>query len=391
MLLDSDRVLGVVQPSFGATPLVGARVRYLEYDPGRSILVTLAVTAGETTYDVVVSSGRLRPSDDQPALVAGARGHRGQGRRRHRPRGGGRQEPETPLAEWGEPPVVVAWYPVDVGLPLLASPTEMSALLRLRPGQVRRLAWMPQQRAVLRVGDVVVKLQRTPQEAERTVDTMLATADWLPTARLVNAEVASGAVVQTALPGHPLTRMDAVGAGREAAAMIRRLHNSPVATKVDRPPGALLEQCRPVLGLVAFACPDLHERIEALVRRLEDTAPAGSELVPSHGDFTMGQLLRAPEGTLTVVDTDTLCRAPAAYDLGSYAANLVSGRDDDLAAARFAVGELLDGYGSIPDGLDWYLAAGVLRRLDRALRRAKKDWQVRTARTLDAAEALAPR
>jgi aminoglycoside phosphotransferase (APT) family kinase protein len=112
--------------------------------------------------------------------------------------------------------------------------------------------------------------------------------------------------------------------------------------------------------------------------------------VPSHGDFNLGQLLAGPDGP-AVVDVDTLCRAPAALDLASYAANLVSGRDGDLAAARAALDRVVAGYGAAPPGLSWYLAASVLRRLDRGLRRGKKDWPRRTELALQAVEELAGR
>ena len=109
----------------------------------------------------------------------------------------------------------------------------------------------------------------------------------------------------------------------------------------------------------------------------------------AHGDFNVGQLL--DDGRrLVVVDTDTLCAAPAEYDPASYCANVVSGRPDDLDDAR-ELARVVRGAarGRLDaDVFDWYLAAMVVRRLDRAIRRTKRDWPERTERLVEAAEEL---
>lgn len=373
-LLDPSRVLDVLQPSFGVTRLSDARIRYLEYDPGRSILVALDVWADTTRQEVVVSRGRLRVEPAQ--AVAGPSG-----------RVGG---PDWPMAEWGEVPLVVAWYPCDPGLPLLADPDLFASALGLAGGPVRRLAWVPQQRAVLRGSGWVAKLHHTPAGAARTVASMRAVGAWLPTAELMCVDLAAGVVVQTAVAGRALLRADALDAAVEAARLLRRLHDSPLKALDPRGSDHVLDLCRPVVRLMRFACPSLRARIDQLFARMVDVAPLDETLVPSHGDFNMGQLLRHDDGSLAVVDTETLCRAPAALDLACYAANLVSGRDGDLEAARITVVALVEGYGESPADLDWYLAVCVLRRLDRALRRAKRHWVSRTEELLACAEALVP-
>lgn len=286
----------------------------------------------------------------------------------------------------------VAWFPVDLGLPLLADPALLARLLHLDP-QVAPvlLAWTPQHRAVMRVGDVVVKLYPTAAEAAASRDHLVAVSRLLPSARLVSADVAAGAVAQTALEGQPLTRDEALAESRAAARVARQLHAATAAGLGEHTPEAMLEVCDPVTRLSVFAQPELADRVQALVGRLRDSAPAPGDLVLSHGDFTWGQLLRTADGRLALLDTDTLCLAPAAFDLASYAANLVSGRDEDLALALRVLDEVVDGYGVAPPGLQWWLSASLLRRLDRALRRLKRDWPKRTEALLAAAEQTLPR
>lgn len=208
---------------------------------------------------------------------------------------------------------------------------------------------------MLRAGDVVVKLYATPAEA-------VAARDHLVTP----------------------------GSARDAAHLGRLLHSGPrVAARLQHHTAAsMLQLCKPVTRLVAFTQPELAERIDAVTARLRETAApsAAAEAVLSHGDFTWGQLLRAGDGQLALLDTDTLCLAPVAFDLASYAANLVSGRPDDLGLALRVLDELARGYGGRPAGLQWWLAAVLLRRLDRPVRRLKRDWPRRAEALLEAAE-----
>jgi thiamine kinase-like enzyme len=350
-LTDPDRGVQVLQRS-SPRPLESARVRYLEHDPGHSFLLHLEVTSGLDRQDVVVTRGR-----------------------------------DTQVGE-----LRVDWFPVDLGLPLLADPARLAALLHVNPACASTLlAWTPQRRAVLRVGGVVVKLYATVAEATASRDHLATVSSLLPSARLVRAEVAAGAVAQTALEGEPLTRDEALTEANAAARVARRLHAAKAAGLKEHTPEAMLEVCGPVTRLTVFAQPELADRVQALVGRLQDSAPAPEELVLSHGDFTWGQLLRTTEGQLAVLDTDNLCLAPAAFDLASYAANVVSGRDEDLALALRILDELVDSYGFVPHDLQWWLSASLLRRLDRALRRLKSSWPQRTQAILAAAEQTAPR
>lgn len=243
---------------------------------------------------------------------------------------------------------------------------RVAELLNLDPTCVpAMLAWTPQRRAVLRVGDVVVKLYPSAAEATASRDHLETVSRLLPSARLVHAEVRAGAVAQTALDGEPLTRDEALSEARGAGRVARLLHSAAPAGLREQTPKAMLEVCDPVVRLTAFAQPHLAERVNALVASLQASAPVSEELVLSHGDFNWGQLLRTEPGRLALLDTDTLCIAPAAFDLASFAANLVSGREADLRLALRVLDEIVAGYGVAPPDLRWWLSASLLRRVDR--------------------------
>src|SRR4029078_6774584 len=110
-----------------------------------------------------------------------------------------------------------------------------------------------------------------------------------------------------------------------------------------------------------------------LLARLEEHAPDPDELVPSHGDFNISQMLDV-DGAMAVLDFDEACLAPRALDVPSSAANLVSGRPGDLARADAALASLLDGYGAPPHALHWYLAAALLRRAPSPFPLPKRNW-----------------
>jgi aminoglycoside phosphotransferase (APT) family kinase protein len=322
-----------------------ARPRYLEYDPGRRVLL-LAETTGDGGHAAIGATA-------------------------------------------GDPHPRVHRYPHDPALPLLARPADLAELLGLPRAAPQLLAWMPRRRATLRLGEAVVKLYADRAEAAASVAALRAAAPVLPTARPGPAAVAAGVVAQGALPGVALQRADALGAAAQAATLVRGLHRASLPGLPGTGPADLLAACGPVVGLVRRARPALAGQLDAVLDRLHAAVPAGLDAVPTHGDFTMGQLLRDGDD-LAVVDVDTLAAAPPALDLAAYAANLVSGRPGDVDDARTALAELVRGYGARPPGLDWYLAASVLRRLDRALRRTKRDWPQRTDALLAAVEELTP-
>ena len=330
--------------------VTAVRIRYIDYEPGAALTVQ---------YDAKCAAA------GSPVVEAHAR---------------------TTGAGWQ------AWvYPNDPALPLLAEdPGRLAAFLGLAPADspVTRLAWVPQRRAVLRYDDVVVKLYADRAEL-RCAERALRVLDGaLPTAALLSVHAGRGAVVQRALGGRPLRRDDALAVLRSvllgscASCMAWRSTASRIfARRSCSQPQAVRLRWRP------SPYPNWRNVIGALTEHLIATMPEVVDVVPVHGDFNVGQLL-ADGDRIMVVDVDTLAEGSAAVDIAAYAANLHNGRggdDDDVAAALTG---LIEAYGSSPPDLNWHLAATMLRRVDRPIRRLKKRWPDRVGTIVSAIEAV---
>ncbi len=318
-----------------------ARLRYLEYAPTTSVLAVFAAETDIGPERVMISQGRTWAGQVEAS---------------------------------GD--VQVALYPHD------------PALAGLSAAAGETLAWVPLQRAVLRDGDLIRKFHADFGAVQTAVAALEAVAPWVPAPRVIEVAPEAASYVQSLLPGAALGRADALTATRSAAGLLRRLHRAPIAGLKVFSAEDLLALCGPVTRLAGFASPHLAARIDGVTAALAGCAPAADELVPSHGDFNVGQLVGDDSG-LAMVDFDTLCLASPALDLASYAANLAAGRAGDLDDIGAVLASLTDAYRSRPLDLDWYLAAMVLRRLDRGLRRFKKDWPARTERLLGIVEQLA--
>lgn len=351
------------------------RLRYIDYLPARRLSVrAVAVLDGPTTD----------AADDARDLVA------------------------TTDTEQPEP--ALHWYPDDPGLPALAAGPDAIVVAALGDKEPRqwarrwtgqwarklarewqRLAWVPARRAVLGSDDLVVKYHRSAADAvaafERTHDAALA----VPTADALHLDVEHAAVVAARIQGRTLERGDALRRVGEVADVLAHLHGTRLnRLAADRLPERgvddLLSACVHVVGLVTFARPDLARRVDRIVARLAAHAPVGVAKVMTHGDLNVGQLIERTDGSLVVVDTDTLAADAPAIDVAAFATNLISGRAGDLDAAFEVTDALVRARGERPEALDWYLAACVLRRLDRPLRRVKSRWPERVERTLEALE-----
>jgi thiamine kinase-like enzyme len=136
---------------------------------------------------------------------------------------------------------------------------------------------------------------------------------------------------------------------------------------------------------LAVIAPELERKLAALVSRLEDRAPTTRALVPSHGDFSIRQLLQTEAG-LAVIDPDGACLAPPALDIAAFAARRVRGQTADLGSAVDVLDALVSGYGTRPPALKWYLAASVLIRADAPFVRLEDDWPARVAEIVDVAK-----
>ena len=271
-------------------------------------------------------------------------------------------------------------------------PARPGALgLATRAGEL--LAWVPLQRAVLRDGRPVRKFHADLDSYRPPSPRSKPSAPWVPCAPGVRASCPRRpATSSRSSPGRPLGRDDALAAVAPAAAgLLAPAPRAPIG-RADAPsapticwpcarPVAPWPASRPDLAPVSLRCP----RLAGSASGPDDT------LVPSHGDFNVGQLLADDGAALTMVDVDTLCLGSPALDLASYAANLTAAAPEISTTSPRSLDASSDAYRPPPADLDWYLAAMVLRRFDRGLRRFKKDWpRTGPRRLLGFVERVAP-
>jgi aminoglycoside phosphotransferase (APT) family kinase protein len=233
---------------------------------------------------------------------------------------------------------------------------------------------------------VVVKLYADEAAATVAELRLRQAQDIIPTARLVGSDVAKGLVAQRVVLGRTMGREEAAAEAGEAVRLLSRLRGAEFVGLSRVGADEILAQADAPIELVAFALPHLAQRLADARHHLIDHRPAGDRLLPAHGDFNLGQLIVGRE-ELVVIDLDTLCLAPAAFDFAAYATNVVSGRSDDLAHLRAVLTALVVSSDVVPEDLDWFVAATLLRRVDRAVRRMKRDWPERTVELVSTLEA----
>jgi Phosphotransferase enzyme family len=278
--------------------------------------------------------------------------------------------------------VLVTWLPFDPRLPALLTPAyELARRLDLDlDGEPELLRYRPRHRAVLRWGAHVLKAYGTRHGFDAAVAALrvrspLRTAAFeaaLPDLRLTMQRRLAGAG-----PDNPV---DVAGAAGEAVA---RLQHSPLALP-EAPPERQLAAALKRAELIAAIAPDVPVR--RLADRLRATLPWDATLRPAHGDFHVDQLLLATDG-LAVIDLDGLCLAPPAFDLATYAADVVRGRGGDDAAVAAVLDPLIEGYGGPPPDLEWHLATAILTRAAHPFQRQADGWKNRVHNMVAAAEA----
>lgn len=284
----------------------------------------------------------------------------------------------------------VVTYPDDPALPVLSDRARLAVLAGEPGGFPERLAWVPLERATLRFAETVVKVYADPIDAIGARDRMDRVTGRVATARPVRLDVADSVVVQTVVEGRPLDRSDAGPWAAAAIGLLQQLQDAEFDGLPILGPHEALELAAGPVALVGACRPDLAVRLQQVTQRLQIDVPALDRPVVAHGDYNVGQLLATAGGGLAVIDVDTLCLASRSFDLAGYVTNVVSGRRDDPVEAW----QLLDELGrhtELPDDLSWYVAVALLRRVDRAIRRLKRDWPKRTERLVEAVEAALTR
>ena len=388
VLLSAEEMAPFLHRSLAAdAAAVDVRVHHVRYQPGKKAVVRYDVELEGRRYDAIAMIAarpylaRRAVKPESLALVRLV---------------DGRSPAREPLRYEPELDALVQWYPLDLALPALAEPPAR-LLDELAPAEAElgatepaTLAYRPRRRAVLRVGEHVLKLYAKREDFEVAAGGLRAAGSlrgvrtpafegWLPK-RL--------ATMQSLLPGTSPSQARAVAA--EAGELLRNLQSASPSNIAASPPFHQLATAGASAAFLVALVPALERRLQELLRRLEASVPTVGRLVLSHGDFSARQLLVTPGG-VSVVDLDALRFAPAALDAATYAAHLVFGGLNDLGEATVVLEELLAGYGERPLGLDWYLATSILRHARSPFRYLDEHWPERIDEMVAAAEgALAP-
>jgi ATP-binding cassette, subfamily B, bacterial len=384
-LLDAEQMAPVLQRSLGR-PAEVKHVRPLSsrYKPGYNLRVHYEAEVDGVREEAVVmiaADGQLRRMARKDRYLAIARAVNA------------RSPALLPLVYDEELDALTQWLPLDLWLPGLTEPPERLCLrleaaglpLNGDTGAPRRLSYKPKQHAVLRLGDHAVKAY-AHESRYRSAEARLRglPADFpVLTPPLEAAFADLRVIVQPFLPGR--APASAASAARAAGAMLRSLHAARLDGLETSSPTSRLQTIARYSAVVETLRPEASARLRALLRMLEDEAPAAVDVVPSHGDFHARQLVEH-DGELAVLDLDRMCAAPAVLDLAAYAADTVAGSERDLDVAGNVLVELIEGYGSPPAHLHWYLAAEILRRAPHPFRCLQPDWPERIDRVLHDAE-----
>jgi ATP-binding cassette, subfamily B, bacterial len=390
-LLDPDAMAPFLERSLGPdAPAPDVRVHYLRYKPRTNIVVRYDVCLDGRWFDacaMITARSYLARRAAKPHNIELAR------------LVDGRSPAAMPLHYAPELDALVQWFPLDLELPALAQPPERlleelaaaGAPVETPDGDVSTLAYKPRRRAVLRVGQHVVKIYAKQEEFSAAAAGLRASSALrgVRTPRMQGALPRKLVTLQSLIHGSRPSQAGEIFA-LQAGELLHHLHGVKSVGLAAAEPRDQLAATASSAQLVAAIRPDLRPRLEKLLVELEDTAPPAGYLVPTHGDFNARQLLMTQAG-LAVVDFDAMGLAPPALDLATYAAYLVLGGEDDLDAAREVLEALLDGYGDDPLGISWYLATCILRRSPRPFRYLDEHWPERVEGMVEAAESVVGR
>jgi hypothetical protein len=374
-LLDVGEMTDSLARSLGRPALLrDVRIRYVRYRPRQNLVVHYEVEIGHSVYNAVAIIAAQR---DLSLWVADA------AYRRLAELVDGRAPTATPLSYDAELNAMIQWLPLDIGLPALA---ESAASLRKRlhdagvdvdrdGGEPLLLSYRPRRRAVCRLEHHVLKVhgERDEFEAAAAAAARAARIDGVP---VVRPEALLDQLQVVCEPFVDGVELESHAAAREAGAVLAGLQRAPVA---DSPPFSHADQLRAAAAAadnVTAIVPEVEGRLQALLQTLELTRPDDPTLVLAHGNFHERQLLDV-HGTATLLDVQHLCAASPALDPANYIARQVNGGADDVALAAELADELVEGLGSRPRALSWYLSTTILRRAQIPFRDFTPDWPSR--------------
>jgi alpha-maltose-1-phosphate synthase len=377
-LLDADGMLEVLQGSLGGPGIERLRILTTRYKPHSSLTVRYEAQVGEVARTAVAIAA---PTRDLPALVRGGAALAGQLN--------GRSPAVRPLAYEPDLDALVQWLPMDAWLPALAmAPHALTQRLQREGIQVPSLeptvlAYRPCRRAVLRLGDHVLKVYSCEESLRAALPGFDVSAELVKAARPRAVCWDLRLVVQRWLPERPTSHEVCPEVLGQA---LRRVHGLPLRPWLaQHPPTAHLRKVERSMATIAAVLPHLGGRLRRIVAWLRATVTPGLPLVLSHGDFHRAQVLCGAD--LIVIDFDKACRAPAAMDAANYCGRAVHA-PEDVDGALGLLERFLGGYGGRPPGLEWYVVATVARRLWRPLQRVSPDWPEKVELRVAATEAL---
>lgn len=387
-LLDPDAIAPSLQRTLGNGRHVDdVRIHDVRYRPARRLTVEYRVDVDGETHDAVamIDAGdvtELAALDIQNLAATAAVN--------------GRTPARIPLALDGRLGALIQWLPLDIQIPATwMPPDDLAELLRAAGapiaeggGEPPYSGYRPRRRLVFDFGESLVTCWGRDVDATRAANATAHAArlGLLGDGAQVRHLATLQACTRPGLRGAPIT--DAVAAAYDAGELLAGLHSLPSGNlEAVRPAHELLGATRTV-GVLQVVLPDVRPRLDALVTRMIDTAPRQGALqrVTAHGGFRHRQLIRG-DGGLRFGSVETLCSAPAATDLASYAVGAVE-HPNDWPAADEALTRLLRGYGSVPRGLDWYLATAILRRAIRPFRSQQPDWAEQVEGLVSLAESV---
>ncbi|MDO4231739.1 MAG: aminoglycoside phosphotransferase family protein [Lautropia sp.] len=208
--------------------------------------------------------------------------------------------------------------------------------------------------------------------------------------------------------------LDPAGAGgwpdapvlSQVAATVRRLHQAeaPMPLPAYRPQDhtQAIARAADACGLL---CPALQAEVQALRGQLDaalcqDEAEAGARATLTHGDLSLEQIIRSPDGELHLIDWDNAAHGDPLGDLGSLLARLIMQSLDLPAAQRPAPLELVDAFSTDYDAglsarerrsIGIYTAGHLLRLMPEGFRIRRADWPARMQALLKTAQDITQR
>ena len=374
-LLDRHEMRGLLARALGEERrLGGVEVGRVVYKPGETVAVHYRAEVDGTWRDAVAT--RIAGVDLAERVA-----------RRSYARLARKARPRSAAPPWFDEELgaLVTWLPFDPKLPALAEePDELGRRLGIHlPAEPALVGYKPRARAVLRANGHVLKAYGAPRQFEAALAGLrAASAGPLPTGAPAGSDPALRLIAPRAVEGsRPASALEVADV---AGALAAELAQAALDGLTVAPPDRHLRSAARKGALIADVLPATRPRVEALLERLGRERPADLPAVPAHGDFHVDQLLVGER--VAVVDFDQMCLAAPALDVATYAADVVRGRDGDLADVGSVLEAFLAGYGPPPDALGWHLAVAILGRAAHPFHRQLPGWPERVDAMLRAAE-----